>query len=106
MAFKLRWTPGATDTFKVLQAASDAARKNRGQKPSKKASKVEGLFKQLEKCVRLLTENPRHPGLQTHEFDSLEHPYDPKAYLNIFEEGWEKRLGTRRAKGARRVRRT
>jgi galactonate dehydratase len=26
------------------------------------------------------------------------HPYDPKAYLNIFEEGWEKRLGTERAK--------
>jgi galactonate dehydratase len=26
-----------------------------------------------------------------------EHPYDPKAYLNIFEEGWEKRLGTGRA---------
>ena len=25
-----------------------------------------------------------------------EHPYDPKAYLNIFEEGWEMRLGTQR----------
>jgi galactonate dehydratase len=25
------------------------------------------------------------------------HPYDPKAYLNIFEEGWEKRLGIGRA---------
>jgi galactonate dehydratase len=24
------------------------------------------------------------------------HPYDPRAYLNIFEEGWEKRLGTGR----------
>ena len=23
------------------------------------------------------------------------HPYDPQSYLNIFEEGWEKRLGTR-----------
>ena len=22
------------------------------------------------------------------------HPYDPTAYLNIYEEGWEKRLGT------------
>ena len=22
------------------------------------------------------------------------HPYDPAAYLNIFEDGWEKRLGT------------
>jgi galactonate dehydratase len=21
------------------------------------------------------------------------HPYDPKAYLNIFKDGWEKRLG-------------
>lgn len=21
------------------------------------------------------------------------HPYDPKAYLNVFEEGWERRLG-------------
>jgi hypothetical protein len=78
MAFKPRWTPGATDTFNWLQAAADAARKNRVQKAIKKASKVEGLFKQLEKCVRLLTENPRHPSLQTHEFDSLEHPYDPK----------------------------
>jgi galactonate dehydratase len=26
------------------------------------------------------------------------HPYDPQAYLNIFEEGWEKRLGTRPAR--------
>jgi len=24
------------------------------------------------------------------------HPYDPKAYLNVFEEGWEKRIGTGR----------
>jgi galactonate dehydratase len=27
---------------------------------------------------------------------ALAHPYDPKAYLNIFEEGWERRLGTGR----------
>ena len=26
---------------------------------------------------------------------ALAHPYDPDAYLNIFEEGWEKRLGSR-----------
>jgi hypothetical protein len=25
----------------------------------------------------LLAENPRHPGLQTHEFRSLEHPFNP-----------------------------
>jgi len=27
--------------------------------------------------IRLLHENPRHPGLQTHAFHSLEHPFDP-----------------------------
>ena len=42
----------------------------------KKTSRAEGLFKQVEKCVRLLVENPRHPGLQTHEYTSLDHPYD------------------------------
>jgi galactonate dehydratase len=30
-----------------------------------------------------------------------EHPYDPKAYLNIFEEGWEMRLGTQRKEVSR-----
>jgi len=24
----------------------------------------------------------------------LDHPYDPKAYLDIHQEGWEKRIGT------------
>ena len=33
------------------------------------------------------------------------HPYDPKAYLNIFEEGWEKRLGTGRGSGGKAPRR-
>ncbi len=28
------------------------------------------------------------------------HPYDPRAYLNVFEDGWEKRLGKTPAKGA------
>ena len=39
---------------------------------------------------------PDAPGLGI-DLDAevaLAHPYDPKAYLNIFEEGWEKRLGS------------
>ena len=37
------------------------------------------------------------------------HPYDPQAYLNVYAEGWEKRLGTSRrrdgmAEGLRRSR--
>jgi len=37
----------------------------------------------VEKCVRLLLENPKHPGLRTHEFFSIEHPYEKGA--KVFE---------------------
>ena len=38
---------------------------------------------------------PQRPGLGIDvDFDlARAHPYDPKAYLNIFRDGWEKRLG-------------
>jgi galactonate dehydratase len=39
-------------------------------------------------------------GVELVEEIALEHPYDPSAYLNIYEEGWERRLG---AKGATRA---
>ena len=44
---------------------------------------MEGLFKQVHKTLQLLRGNPRHPGLQTHEYHSLEHPYDPQG--KVFE---------------------
>ena len=36
-----------------------------------------GLVKQIKKTLGFLQTNPRHPSLQTHIFQSLEHPYDP-----------------------------
>jgi hypothetical protein len=30
----------------------------------------------VHKCIQLLQANPRHAGLQTHEFSSLPHPYE------------------------------
>ena len=39
---------------------------------------TEGLFKQVEKCVRLLRTDPRHPGLRTHEYSSIENPFDSR----------------------------
>ena len=33
-------------------------------------------------------------GLKLNLDVARDHPYDPKAYLNVFAEGWEKRLGT------------
>ncbi len=79
MAFRPRWTQEATTAFEKLQAKAAASVRNRAQKGKTKATKAEGLFKQVEKCVRLLLENPRHPGLQTHEYSSIESPYDEDA---------------------------
>jgi galactonate dehydratase len=39
-------------------------------------------------------------GLELVEDVAREHPYDPGAYLNVYEEGWERRLG---GKGATRA---
>lgn len=74
MAFELVWQTGARQTFDRLMAEAEIAltrRKGKG-----KTSRAEGLFKQVCKCVELLAANPRHPGLHTHEFHSLPHPYD------------------------------
>lgn len=78
MAFTSRWTPEALAKFHELQAAAIASLQNRQRDNRAKPSKSEGLFKQVDKCVRLLLENPRHPGLSTHEYDSVPHPFDQK----------------------------
>lgn len=83
MAFRGRWTAEAENRFEQLQKAAAAAAASRRKKGKRKASKQEGLFKQVEKCVRLLLDNPRHPGLQTHEYSSIDHPYDKDA--KVFE---------------------
>ncbi len=76
MPFSPRWSEEADGKYRELQAAALASLQNRLKKRKAKATKAEGLFKQVEKCVRLLLENPRHPGLNTHEYDSIEHPFD------------------------------
>jgi len=83
MPFRGRWTGEAEKKFEQLKKAAASAAENRQKKGTRKASKQEGLFKQVEKCVRLLLDNPRHPGLQTHEYSSIDHPYDQDA--KVFE---------------------
>lgn len=78
MAFTARWLPEATDTYHHLQAEARASLENRQKNNKAKASRAEGLFKQVEKCVRLLLANPRHPGLHTHGYDSIPHPWDSR----------------------------
>lgn len=81
--FALVWTDAAAAEYARLKSKAVAALGRRSGKPKAKASRDEGLFKQVHKCVSLLAENPRHPGLQTHEFRSLPHPFD--AHEKVFE---------------------
>ncbi len=37
-------------------------------------------YKAVEKTLKLLAKNPRHPSLQTHEFTSLEGPKNEKVF--------------------------
>jgi hypothetical protein len=76
MPLTLRWTPRAAKDYESLKSKAEAAAASRGSKGRTKSSKAEGLFKQVNKALRLLRENPKHPGLNTHEYSSLAHPHD------------------------------
>lgn len=73
--YKLIWRDEATENYNSLKTAAESRQAARKKKGKKKSSKDEGLFKQVHKNLKLLAENPRHPGLHTHEFSSLPHPW-------------------------------
>ncbi len=75
MPFELLWTRAARQAFDELEHAAtrSTARKPASQKSA--SGKTGGLYAQVIKCLQLLAENPRHPGLQTHVFHSIDHPY-------------------------------
>jgi hypothetical protein len=74
--FSLVWTPEAAANYGELKIKAEASLESRKQTGKKKSSKDEGLFKQVHRTVTLLCSNPKHPGLQTHQYHSLENPYD------------------------------
>jgi hypothetical protein len=75
--FTLIWTQEADRQYRELKDRAEKAcgARSSQEKGKSKSSKAEGLFKQVHKAVKLLRENPRHPGLQTHHYHSLPHPY-------------------------------
>jgi hypothetical protein len=75
--FTLVWTPEATSAYDRLKAKALASLASRRKKERAKSSQDEGLFKQVHKTITLLASNPKHPGLQTHEYRLLPHPYEP-----------------------------
>jgi len=83
VSFEPRWTREAERTFEALKIDAEQAAATRRAAKRAKSSKQEGLFKQVAKAVQLLLADPRHPGLQTHEYVSLPNPYDEKG--KVFE---------------------
>ena len=71
MTFELAWTSEAETQYAEIRVTAEHALATRRSSGKRKSSRQEGLFKQVHKCISLLRENPRHPGLHTHEFDSL-----------------------------------
>ena len=62
--FDLEWTAEAKETYELLKA--DASQIKR--------------YKAVRKTIKSLAKNPRHPGLQTHEFSSLKGPNGEKVF--------------------------
>jgi hypothetical protein len=78
MPFQPKWTPRGKQDYDALKAGAEAIQSGRKSRGRSKSSKAEGLFKQVNKALRNLLNDPKHPSLNTHEYDSLVHPYDPK----------------------------
>jgi len=76
--FEVNWLRRARGTYDELKKAAAKSLESRTKKGRKKTTQAEGLFKQVAKTISLLSTNPRHPGLQTHPYMTLEHPYDNK----------------------------
>jgi pyocin large subunit-like protein len=83
MAFSLVWDEQAAKKYKELERIAKKSVENRKKAKKTKASKEEGLFKQVRKCITLLKNDPRHPSLETHECKSLANPHNPKG--KVFE---------------------
>jgi hypothetical protein len=81
--FDLHWTEEAQTLYDDLRKQAESSLAARHRKGKKKSTKAEGLFKQVHKSLSHLATNPRHPGLQTHEYHSIPHPFDPQG--KVFE---------------------
>jgi hypothetical protein len=84
MASSLVWDTQAATKYKELEESAKKSMETRKKSGKTKASKAEGLFKQVQKCIRFLRNDPRHPSLETHEFKSLTNPYDRVPRISEF----------------------
>jgi hypothetical protein len=79
MAYSLIWAKAARETYDELNAAALKQQTAAKKSGKGKSSRQIGTFKQVAKTLKLLSENPKHPGLNTHEYSALVSPFDSKA---------------------------
>lgn len=72
--FDLLFTDEALCVFNELKKKAE----KKTSKQSSKNSPVVGLFNQVKKTLKLLSQNPKHPGLHTHEYSGLQNPWNAK----------------------------
>ena len=75
--FTVKLSDEALNVRNKLRDEAKASLANRKKNKKAKASKQEGLYKQVAKTISMLS-NPRHPGLQTHEYTSLQNPFEKR----------------------------
>jgi hypothetical protein len=76
MPFAPQWTLEATKQFNDLRAAAKSAFKARKKTKTSKSSKAEGLYKQVNKTIQKLCQNPRQSGLHCHKYSGIANPYN------------------------------
>ena len=75
MAFVLRWTTEAHEQYMQIMERANHPQSELGN-VTKKSSKQLGLAKQVNKTLALLANNPKHPGLQSHQYDGIANPFE------------------------------
>jgi hypothetical protein len=81
--FEIKWTEVSEEAYSRLKKDAETKLAACKRKGKSKSTGAEGLFKQVKKTIELLVNNPKHPGLNTHEYVSLEHPYEKQG--KVFE---------------------
>lgn len=64
MSFKLLFTQQASDDFDKLEKSKNLVKR----------------FKAVRKALAYLEANPRHPGLNTHKYDSIKGPNNEEVF--------------------------
>ena len=77
MALQIKWTEEAAAQYDKIRSAANEAQ----SKPQRQENEVLATRRAAETGSQdnpAIRDNPKHPGLETHQYSDLENPYDKK----------------------------